>query len=298
MVAIAVFNLLLAVYVFCRSRPSHPRNSGNSSDRSRIYQKMMRRLAWPFVFECAWRSVFPCLYNQRQVLIDSPLSAILLDRSLAAIGEVCWVTQISLALEEIHTSLSQQRSRSSSKVSFSCFDAATVLMVLLAMTGEVCSYLGTATTNALYEVLEASCWCSLFSIGAVCGLVLCLKIRRSRLPGNASAKRFTGVMVVTGLTYCPYMLLANIPMYYQRWQNDQAHHKKYLPIIAGLKDAAVHRIPTSEWSAWRDDWFWMSFYFSFAVWSSILLMYAPRLQKPRTAAVLEVGDAGRLRMMA
>jgi len=224
------------------------------------------------------------------------LSAIIVDRSLAAIGEVCWVVQISLAIEEI-ASFFQERRRPafdttvvSEQASLQlrsrkrrcrncCWELATVLMVLLAVAGEVCSFLGTATTNAFYEVLEASCWFSLFAVGALCGLVLLIKICRQHFVGNNSAKRFTCAMMLTGVTYCPYMLLSNIPMYYHRWQDDQAHHKKYLPILEGLKDAATHRIPTSKWSAWKDDWFWMSFYFSFAVWSSILLMYAPRLNR-------------------
>lgn len=65
-------------------------------------------MIWPLAQECAWRSVFPCLYNERQVLFDTPLNAILLDRSLAAVGEVCWVLQICLILEQLATAAWQE----------------------------------------------------------------------------------------------------------------------------------------------------------------------------------------------
>jgi hypothetical protein len=159
-------------------------------------------------------------------------------------------------------------------------------MVLLAVTGEAFSYLGVFTTNCFFEVLEASCWMILMSIGAVCGFHLWLRLRRR--PGCKAAKRFTGIMAFVGITYSPYMVLLNIPMYYQRWKGDQAHHKQYVPIMEGIRDAAMHRFPTSEWSAWENDWCWMLFYFSFAVWSSIFLIYAPRVETPHAVESREL----------
>eukprot|EP00747_Dinoflagellata_sp_TGD_P026777 gnl/TRDRNA2_/TRDRNA2_132172_c0_seq2.p1 gnl/TRDRNA2_/TRDRNA2_132172_c0~~gnl/TRDRNA2_/TRDRNA2_132172_c0_seq2.p1 ORF type:complete len:304 (+),score=31.25 gnl/TRDRNA2_/TRDRNA2_132172_c0_seq2:338-1249(+) len=268
MVAVAVFNVI--VYMCVKSHMK-----GESDPSVQRYKRVMGKLALPFVFECAWRSAFPCLYNQRQVLVDVPLSSILVDRSLAAVGEVCWTMQMSLAIEQISADL--RRSSGQRCCCCRCSEVAGVAMVLLAIAGEICSYLGTFTTNALFEVFEASCWTTLFAIGAIVSLVLFC--RCINVAGAKTAKRFTCLMALNGVIYCPYMVLSNIPMYYHRWKADQAAHKQYLPIFPGIHDALTRRVPTDKWEAWQDDWFWMSVYFSLCVWSAILMMYGPRIQR-------------------
>lgn len=267
MLAVSALNVLFFIVVSRRVVPA-------TDPIERKYQKAMKMLCVPFMFECAWRSVFPSLYNERQVLFDTPLNSILLDRSLAAIGEVCWVVQIDLALEQISSDLK----RAGMKPCFGhCFvECLGVLMVLLAVSGECFSLTGTFTTNAIYEVYEASCWCTLFALGSLAALTLMPGLCRVREP-SVGAKRFVWILWLQGLFYCPYMVISNIPMYYRIWQHDQANHKHYLPFMEGVVDAATRRIPTSDWEHWRSDWFWMSFYFSFAVWSSIALVNAPRL---------------------
>ena len=66
------------------------------------YQKQMRMLAIPFVFECAWRSFFPSVYNSRMVFWDTPLNSIMIDRTLACIGELCWIFQICIAMRFVN----------------------------------------------------------------------------------------------------------------------------------------------------------------------------------------------------
>ena len=53
--------------------------------------------------------------------------------------------------------------------------------------------------------------------------------------------------------------------------------QNYLPFVKGLEDAATTRHVRRDWAAWAQDWSWMSAYFSVAVWSSILLVNAPRV---------------------
>merc|ERR1712080_655113 len=64
------------------------------------------------------------------------------------------------------------------------------------------------------------------------------------------------------------MILANIPMYWKRYQADQSAGKQYFKLLPGLKDALLTRNETHNWDDWSSAWFWMVMYFSFAVWSS------------------------------
>ena len=75
---IAVVNTLLFLFQWRRT---------NSNTR---YQTLQRCLAIPWVFECTYRAVFPSLYLQRFVVWDTVFNSILLDRSLAFVGEMAW----------------------------------------------------------------------------------------------------------------------------------------------------------------------------------------------------------------
>ena len=57
------------------------------------YERRMRRLAIPWVFECSWRAVFAALYLQRYAWYDTRLNAILVNRCLACVGELCYTGQ-------------------------------------------------------------------------------------------------------------------------------------------------------------------------------------------------------------
>ena len=72
---------------------------------TRAYRRTQRFLAVPFVLVCAFRAFFPTIYLFRHCFIDSPLSNILAARLLASVAEVCYVTQVSLALRRTSSSL-------------------------------------------------------------------------------------------------------------------------------------------------------------------------------------------------
>src|SRR5580704_10373671 len=54
-----------------------------------------------YVFACAFRSVVPVYDIPRIVLIDSRLSSVIVGRSIATVGEVCFAAQWSLILHRI-----------------------------------------------------------------------------------------------------------------------------------------------------------------------------------------------------
>jgi hypothetical protein len=66
-----------------------------------------------------------------------------------------------------------------------------------------------------------------------------------------------------------------IRKWYQRYQVDELAGKVYLDTQAGFYDAANTRNPSQLYADWSADMFWMSAYFSCAVWASIMLAYAP-----------------------
>jgi len=56
-----------------------------------------------------------------------------------------------------------------------------------------------------------------------------------------------------------------------------------MPMWDGVYSSIHHRIKSHSYEDWKDDWFWMMAYFSFGVWTSLIMASGPRLhmgQKP------------------
>ena len=77
---------------------------------------------------------------------DTPLNSILVDRTFAFIGEMCWVTQTALALVYVSYDVLGKRT--------TWIELTGVAAVLVYLVAEFTSYYNTATTNEFYAALE------------------------------------------------------------------------------------------------------------------------------------------------
>ena len=96
---IAAFNVVLLLWQLHRTKKIPLGN----------YQKYQRILAVPWVFECSYRSVFPSLYLQRYVVWDTLFNSILVDRTLAFVGELTWTAQFALVIYHLDAQLGSRR---------------------------------------------------------------------------------------------------------------------------------------------------------------------------------------------
>ena len=87
---VSVFNILVYFWILMRQ------DKVGKADRDYVF--WMKALAGPYVLQCAWRSFWPELYNQRIVFWDTPLNSCFIGRGLATIGEVTWIAQVALGL--------------------------------------------------------------------------------------------------------------------------------------------------------------------------------------------------------
>lgn len=257
MLAVSGFNLL---WLRDRWTKLRPRDS---------YGKVMLWLGVPWVVECAWRSVFPSLYLQRYVFWNTWLNSIIVDRTLACIGELCWCTQFALALSFLDQSISKKKTW---WIQFS-----SILAVLVYVAAECTSYYNVATTNELWCAIEVI----LDAISFVC-MFPGYAYLWARSPGSlrtSSAKRFLAITTILCVLYPVYNFAVDAPMYIERYRVDQENHKEYFSFWSGIKDAATRRVPTHNFEDWCEDMTWMTLYFSFGAWSGLLLMNPPRLQE-------------------
>ena len=214
-------------------------------------------LSAPFVFGCAFRSVFPRADVQRICLVDSWLSSVALGRSVATIAEVSFAAQCALLLRALALDARAPVALAISRV-----------MVPLIVMAEVFSWYAVATTNYIGNTLEESTW------GVVAILMMAgLALARPRLRGSPRAFAGQAIWICAG--YVVFMYTVDVPMYFARWRADSAAGTRYLSLAAGFRDAATRWLVTFRIEDWRWEMLWMSLYFSFGVWISVALIRAP-----------------------
>lgn len=217
--------------------------------------KWQMLLSAGYVLGCGYRSVFPVFDVQRQVLIDSWLSSVIVGRSVATVAELCFAAQWALLLRSVANTCHSPVAR---KVSHGI-----VPMILVA---EMCSWYAVLTTSNLGHVLEESLWG--FSAAMLVASLVFLWLRSDR----ALRPMLLGTGIL-GLSYVLYMLHIDVPMYWNRWLHDEGQGRQYLDIAQGLADVSSRWVVSHHWDDWKSEVVWMSLYFSVAVWLSISLMH-------------------------
>ena len=206
-----------------------------------------------YVFVCAFRSVLPRADVQRICLFDTPLSSVLVGRSVATIAELCFIIQWAIVLRELAKSVSSDTARNVSRT-----------IVPLIVLAECCSWYAVITTNFLGNVLENSLWTASFLLIAVALVRL--------LPHFCGIAQWAIAATALGAAgYLMFMVTVDVPMYFVRWQAQIASGYHFLGLAAGLHDLATRWIVNHDIARWRHEIPWMTLYFSLAVWASLAL---------------------------
>jgi hypothetical protein len=214
-----------------------------------------------YVLGCAYRSALPVFDVQRQVMLDSWLSSVIVGRSVATVAELCFAAQWALLLRGVARSTG---SRFGWRVSHA--------VVPLIGVAELCSWHAVLTTANFGHVLEESIWglCAALLVATL--VFVWPRCRREMRPLLAAC-------CLAGLAYVVYMFGVDVPMYWARWVADEAQGRHYLSLTQGLVDASARWVVSHRWQDWKSEVVWMSLYFSVAVWLSIALVHVP--QRPQ-----------------
>jgi hypothetical protein len=139
------------------------------------------------------------------------------------------------------------------------------ILVPLIAVAEGFSWYAVLTTNFIGNVLEQSTW-TLASALVVAGAVK--RLRPAWSEWRSFAQTTAGMIV----PYILFMSVSDVPMYFRRWQIDQARGRSYLSLLDGVRDASLRVVVTRRWDLWHDEIAWMTLYFSAGVWVSLWLV--------------------------
>ena len=247
---IAVSSANIALWLILHRRL---RNKAIATSRRILGLELMVLLCAAYVFGCAFRSLLPRADVQRICLFDTWLSSVVVGRSVATIAEVCFAMQWAIVLRQLGR-LTQSEA----------VQRIAGLVVPFIVTAEICSWYAVITTSYLGNTIENSIW-------AVTFLLIAVALIRLMTDFHGVMRWAIGATVAGIACYLAFLVMIDVPMYFARWQVDQASSKPLLDIVSGLHDVSTRWIVTHDVAHWQQEFAWMALYFSAAVWSSLAL---------------------------
>ncbi|MCH2045500.1 MAG: hypothetical protein MK212_15390 [Saprospiraceae bacterium] len=257
MAAITVFNLLFLIWAYRRLKSELP-------SMSPILQKIRNwqfALASIYMLGCGSRALIPRGDLRRIGFWDSWLSSIVLGRSIATIAELSFVAQWCLILYEAGKHTGNKSIQFLAKLPFP--------IIFIA---EISSWYACTTSNYLGTAIEESLWALAAAI-TIYGFYLALPYYKG------IQKRFLNMAILAGIAYVIYMLGVDVPTYISNWQAAEAAGKTYLTVADGLAEISTTWNYTRAYVDWEYEMVWMTLYFSLAVWMSIYIVNAPKLDQ-------------------
>ena len=208
-------------------------------------------LSFIYTVVCAYRSFFPRIYLERWVLYDTILSSVFFGRSGATMAEISFAMQLAL----------QVRSLGIDNMSIS-------FIVPMLTIAQMFCWSGVVLRNNFYHIIEETLW-------AVAAIIIASNVSYYYLTGDAATVNSQSTALLTSLfalvAYIIYMVFVDVPMYIHKYRNGSP--KDYLSLFAGIQHALFVRVKKTSWSLqWRKESYWLTPYFSFAVWASIYFM--------------------------
>lgn len=244
MTAISLINLLLWI---CSSHSAVD-----------VYGRRQWFLAGIFTFVCAFRAVLLRVDLERFVMVDHWLSSVFIGRSLATVAELSFAAQVALALREI-----------GAQAGLPAVQWYALCVVPLLAVAQLFCWYSVATLNHGGHAIEESLWTFTHGFSGVC-------LAFAWPHATSALKPFLGLGVVFAAGFVAFMTAIDVPMYFRRWKAGRAAGASYRPVFDGLRDSWERRIPTQSWEHWKEEIGWLTMYFSFAVWVSLMMIRLPR----------------------
>jgi len=227
------------------------------------FQKKITVFSIVYTIVCAVRAFFPKKDLARICFFDSRLSYSLFGRTIATIAELSYIKLLVLILGEIIKDINNITPISSSIPYIIEFIFPIIVIA------QSCSWTGSITKNNIWNAIEESIWMVSFAILTIICIILYLKISNISNLKVDKIKNLLLIAIISGLLFVTFMYKVDVPMYLKRWHNNK---EKSLGFWEGIIDMGQCTKVTKSYEVWKSEIPWQTGYFTFAVWSSILLV--------------------------
>lgn len=251
----SVINILILIWFIILPRSkntffSTTKDKNSNHWTSWLYPKQ-HWLVGIFTIACAIRSIWPRQDGLRICFYDSPLSLVIIGRSLATIAELSFMAQICTLIAKI---------TKTTKFADLWFN--------LNIVAQSCCWYSVITQDQRGHVIEESIW-----MLTILSMMILLGHYYYTTSNNLSKSSviFTMVFIFAGLIYVAFMCKVDIPMYYNRFIEDTNNGKIYQSFSEGFNEIKTCVKISSDDSVWIEEMPWMTGYFTLAVWSSMIM---------------------------
>lgn len=239
----AIANVIIWLWVFAAH--TEPAN----------FTRLQLALSGIYVLVCAFRSFYPRIDLERYCLIDSPLSSIVLGRSLATIAELAFTAQCALLLYALG------RYIESPMIIVAAYSVVPIIVL-----AQISCWYATLSLNHFWHGVEEVIW-----------VLMLVVVTASFIEGFWLLDGFLQAVMMIGavasLVAIYIMLFVDVPMYLKRTRKARRKGRKYLDLIGGMRDAWNRREQTGAWKVWKHEVVWISTYFTVGVWLSIGMVF-------------------------
>lgn len=228
------------------------------SQCNNFLQRVIASLSLVYVAVCAFRACFPVKVVERVCFFDSSSSP-MIDRSMATLAELCFILSICLFTYRFLdiAGCSQQYRKIVS------------LCIILIIIAQACCWVGSITTNQLWNALEESLWTASFILLIGVWAVGYHHIKGKSNPSVNYLRTIMPIAISAAVLYVSYMATCDVPMYIERWKNFK---KKPVGFDRGLRDMMKCARVSKKYKTWTSDVPWRMFYFGGASWASISII--------------------------
>jgi hypothetical protein len=257
-------------------------------------KRAMLMLCFPYIFQIAWRSVYPAEYIHRTAFFETSANSVMVERLLAAVGETAFAAQLATAICWVSSDLerlgetmqtfwcwpvSQQRSLLNVRY-------CARFLVVMSVVGQFCATTGTATKDRWWFVVEGVIWSAFFCVTAFCGWVLAPECY---LRAGKSTSRccphpdvfFTRTLYLASIPSFIYMVFGYCPMCYEAMLVDRGAQLQHVDFAQGFHEAMTQRTISRSWTVWRHECIWMTLYFVFGGMAAVANVVVPPGARPK-----------------
>jgi len=212
-------------------------------------------LAFLYVVACGIRGSLPRQDGERGCMFDHPLSPPLVGRCLACVAELSFVALTCATTAQVI------------RAPF-IWKLVTLAFCANVVAQSCCTY-AIITRDQFGHVVEQSIWTATAAgLFGLCLAAMCYPAFFNTLP-TSRAQSFLWAALLLCPFYILFMVLVDVPMYYQRALEDLAAGRAALGFRQGIAEISTCAFVTQADDFWMPELPWMSLYFSLCVWSGL-----------------------------
>lgn len=252
---VSIFNIILVINYYYLNK--------NIMDKNKL---LILILVFIFVIVCAIRSIWPRTDSYKLCYYNNFISLPTVGRTLATIAEMSFVTLVVLI-----TNIILNDSSDGGKT-FTILKKYNYLLIPMIFSAQIFCWIGVTTIRPIFNAIEESLWAILGTSKLIIFSYLYYNlINRTNLSPKLNHIKFIcPIIIIFSLCYVLFMVFHDVPMYIKRHKDKK---NKPLTFIEGLKKLSKCDKVSKSYNDWKEEIPWLTLYFTFAVWATIIILY-------------------------